>query len=180
MEVHSTPLKDLLVISPKIFEDARGYFFESFREDVLKQHGFDDLFVQDNESKSQKGVLRGLHFQVPPYSQAKLIRVVQGEILDVAVDIRRNSETYGQHFSINLSSKLKNMLLVPVGFAHGFLTLNDDTIVNYKCSSTYNKDSEGTLLWNDKTIGINWGEGNPILSEKDLQGESFHSFKSSF
>lgn len=180
MEVHSTPLKGLLVISPNIFKDERGYFFESYRQDLLKINGFTDSFMQDNESKSQRGVLRGLHFQNPPFAQAKLVRVVRGGILDVVVDIRNSSETYGQHFSIKLNGETKQMLLIPAGFAHGFITLEDDTIVNYKSSNVYNKKSEGTLLWNDKTLDIDWGEKRPVLSDKDLHGEPFDSFNSLF
>jgi dTDP-4-dehydrorhamnose 3,5-epimerase len=180
MEIHSTPLKGLLIISPSVFKDERGYFFESYRQDILKIHGFTDSFMQDNESKSQHGVLRGLHFQNPPFAQAKLVRVVRGGILDVVVDIRSSSETYGQHFSTNLSGETKQMLLIPAGFAHGFMTLEDDTIVNYKSSNVYNKKSEGTLLWNDKSLAIDWGENAPVLSDKDLHGEPFDSFNSLF
>ena len=180
MEIRSTPLEGLLIISPNVFEDERGYFFEYYRQDTLSSNGFTDSFVQDNESKSQRGVLRGMHFQNPPFAQAKLVRVVRGKILDVVVDIRKSSETYGQNFSINLTGETKEMLLIPVGFAHGFLTLEDDTVVNYKSSNVYNKESEGTLLWNDKTLAINWDEGQPILSGKDVKGESFDSFNSLF
>ena len=180
MEIRSTPLEGLLIISPNVFEDERGYFFESYRQDILQSNGFTDSFKQDNESKSQRGVLRGLHFQNPPFPQAKLVRVARGGILDVVVDIRNSSETYGQHFSIKLSGETKEMLLIPAGFAHGFLTLEDDTVVNYKSSTVYNKESEGILLWNDKSLAIDWGENEPILSEKDLNGEPFDSFNSLF
>ena len=180
MEIRSTPLEGLLIISPNVFEDERGYFFEYYRQDILSSNGFTDSFVQDNESKSQRGVLRGMHFQNPPFAQAKLVRVVRGKILDVVVDIRKSSATYGQHFSIKLSGETKEMLLIPAGFAHGFLTLEDDTVVNYKSSNVYNKESEGTLLWNDKTLAINWGEDHPVLSGKDVKGESFDSFNSLF
>jgi dTDP-4-dehydrorhamnose 3,5-epimerase len=180
MEVQSTPIKGLLIVSPNIFKDERGYFFESYRQDILRTNGFTDSFMQDNESKSQRGVLRGLHFQNPPFAQAKLVRVVRGTILDVVVDIRNSSETYGQHFSIELSGETKQILLIPAGFAHGFMTLEDDTIVNYKSSNVYNKTSEGTLLWNDKSLAIDWGENDPVLSDKDLHGEPFESFNSLF
>lgn len=180
MDIQSTPLNGLLIIKPDVFQDGRGYFFEFYRHDILAEHGFSNAFVQDNESKSQKGVLRGLHFQNPPYAQAKLVRVVKGKILDIAVDIRKASETYGQHVSILLSEENKTVLLIPEGFAHGFVTLEDETIVNYKCSNTYNKESEQTLLWNDKDLGIKWELDKPILSDKDLKGQPFKSFKSMF
>ncbi|MBL4754739.1 MAG: dTDP-4-dehydrorhamnose 3,5-epimerase [Flavobacteriales bacterium] len=180
MKIHTTPIKGLLVIKPRVFEDERGYFFESYRKDALSEHGYTELFVQDNESKSEKSVLRGLHFQKPPHAQAKLVRVVKGSILDIAVDIRQSSETYGRHFSITLDEKDKRMLLIPVGFAHGFVTLEDETIVNYKCTNVYTKEAEQTLIWNDEQIGIDWGFDNPIISEKDLEGEPFATFKSPF
>lgn len=180
MEINTTPFKGLMIIKSTVFEDGRGYFFESYRNDSLKEYGFYDEFVQDNESMSQKGVLRGLHFQAPPYAQAKLVRVVKGKILDVVVDIRKNSETYGQCYSVELSEENKMLLLVPKGFAHGFATLQDDTIVNYKCSNYYNKESEHTILWNDESLGIDWKINSPILSDKDLNGESFSGFNSMF
>jgi len=180
MKIHTTPIKGLLVIKPRVFEDERGYFFESYRKDALSEYGYTELFVQDNESKSEKSVLRGLHFQKPPHAQAKLVRVVKGSILDIAVDIRQSSETYGRHFSITLDEKDKRMLLIPVGFAHGFVTLEDETIVNYKCTNVYTKEAEQTLIWNDEQIGIDWGFDNPIISEKDLEGEPFATFKSPF
>ena len=180
MKIHSTPIKGLMLIEPAVFEDTRGYFFESYRHDILIKHGFLSSFIQDNESKSQRGVLRGLHFQNPPHAQAKLVRVVKGGILDVAVDIRRNSKTYGQYFSVDLNDENKSMLLIPEGFAHGFVTLEDETIVNYKCSTTYNKEAEQTLLWNDKGLAIKWEFDNPILSDKDMKGEPFIEFNSLF
>jgi len=180
MEIHSTPIKGLLIIKPRVFEDSRGYFFESYRKDTLSEHGFRDSFIQDNESKSQKAVLRGLHFQNPPHAQCKLVRVVSGAILDVAVDIRKSSETYGEHFSITLDGAEREMLLIPEGFAHGFVTLEDDTIVNYKCTKVYSKESEQTLIWNDENLGIDWGIEEPIISEKDQQGEPFSEFNSLF
>jgi len=180
MEIQSTPMKGLLVIQPTVFKDERGYFFESFREDILAAHGHTRPFKQDNESMSQKGVLRGLHLQNPPHAQTKLVRVVKGEILDVVVDVRKDSETYGQYYSIRLGEENKTMLLVPEGFAHGFSTLADDTIVNYKCSNPYNKQAERTILWNDKDLAINWELDNPFLSSKDLEGVPFNTFNSSF
>ncbi|MBL4658440.1 MAG: dTDP-4-dehydrorhamnose 3,5-epimerase [Flavobacteriales bacterium] len=180
MKIHSTPIEGLLVIEPTVFEDERGHFFESYRHDALKKNSFTCEFVQDNESLSQKDVLRGLHFQRPPYSQDKLVRAVKGSIWDVAVDLRKDSETYGQHFGVELSEKNKMSVLVPIGFAHGFVTLEDNTLVNYKCSNYYNKESEYTLLWNDESLGINWKVEHPIMSDKDLRGEAFVTFESMF
>jgi len=180
MELITTPIKDLLIIQPKIFKDERGYFFESYNESIFKQNGLNIHFVQDNESLSQKGVLRGLHFQNPPFAQGKLVRVIKGAVLDVAVDIRKNSPTYGQHFSLELSEENKTQLWIPEGFAHGFLTLTDNTIFSYKCTNLYNKNSEGCILWNDSQLDIKWGITNPVLSEKDKSGEAFSAFKSNF
>jgi dTDP-4-dehydrorhamnose 3,5-epimerase len=180
MELINTPIKDLLIIQPKVFSDERGYFFESYSESVFKKNNLHLHFVQDNESLSQKGVLRGLHFQNPPFAQGKLVRVIKGAVLDIAVDIRKNSATYGKHFAIELTEQNKTQLWIPEGFAHGFLTLENNTIFSYKCTNLYNKNSEGCILWNDPTIGINWGIENPLLSEKDKLGEPFEMFKSNF
>ena len=180
MQVIQTNLSGLIVIQPKVFEDTRGYFFESYNKALFHKHNMADEFVQDNESLSQKGVLRGLHFQNPPYAQAKLVRVITGAVLDVAVDIRKKSPTYGRHFSEELSSKNKKMMYVPAGFAHGFLVLDDNTIFSYKCSGAYNKDAEGGILWCDEELGINWGIKNPILSEKDKIAKQFKDFESKF
>ena len=180
MEVLETRIKDLLIIKPKVFEDARGYFFESYNEAIFKQNGIDLNFIQDNQSLSNAGVLRGLHFQAPPFAQGKLVRVIIGAVLDVAVDIRKNSPTYGQNVTIELNEENKTMFYIPPGFAHGFLTLRDNTIFSYKCTNLYNKASEGTVLWNDKDININWNITNPILSEKDLTGTPFKEFVSPF
>jgi len=180
MELITTPIKDLLIIQPKIFKDERGYFFESYNESIFKKNGLNINFVQDNESLSQRGVLRGLHFQNPPFAQGKLVRVIKGSVLDVALDIRKNSPTYGQHFSIELSEENKTQLWIPEGFAHGFLTLEDNTIFSYKCTNLYNKNSEGCILWNDSLLDIKWEITNPVLSEKDKLGEAFKTFKSNF
>ena len=180
MEVLETRIKDLLIIKPKVFEDARGYFFESYNEAIFKQNGIDLNFIQDNQSLSNAGVLRGLHFQAPPFAQGKLVRVIIGAVLDVAVDIRKNSPTYGQNVTIELNEENKTMFYIPPGFAHGFLTLRDNTIFSYKCTNLYNKASEGTVLWNDKDININWNITNPILSEKDVTGTPFKEFISPF
>jgi dTDP-4-dehydrorhamnose 3,5-epimerase len=180
MQIITTPIPDLLIIQPKVFEDERGYFYESYSKDLFKKNGIDIDFVQDNQSLSQKGVLRGLHFQNPPYAQGKLIRVIKGAVWDVAVDIRKNLPTYGKHFDIELNEKNKTMLWIPAGFAHGFLTLENDTIFSYKCTNIYNKASEDCILWNDKDIAINWGLDKPVLSEKDRAGTPFKDFKSQF
>jgi dTDP-4-dehydrorhamnose 3,5-epimerase len=180
MEIIETGIKDLVVIKPKVFRDDRGYFFESFNRSKLDVLGNDLEFVQDNQSLSQKDVLRGLHFQNPPYAQAKLVSVIQGSVLDVAVDIRKESPTYGKSFSIVLDGIDKNQLFIPVGFAHGFKTLENNTIFFYKCTNYYNKESEGCLLWNDPDLNINWDIENPILSEKDKIGQLFDTFVSNF
>lgn len=180
MEVIETKIKDLLIIKPRVFADARGYFFESYNETVFKQNGINANFVQDNQSLSNTGVLRGLHFQAPPFEQGKLVRVITGAVLDVAVDIRKNSPTYGEHVAMELTEENKTMFFIPPGFAHGFLTLRDNTIFSYKCTNVYNKASEGCVLWNDKDININWNISNPILSEKDLVGTPLTEFTSPF
>lgn len=180
MEVVETKLKGVLVIKPKVFEDARGYFFESYNAQLFKQAGLHLNFVQDNQSLSQKGVLRGLHFQNEPYAQGKLVRVITGAVYDVAVDIRQSSPTYGEWFGLELNEKNKWMMYIPEGFAHGFATLRDNTIFSYKCTNFYNKASEDCLLWNDSDIDINWGLDDPMLSEKDLQGKRMQDFVSLF
>ncbi len=180
MEIVETHIKDLLIIKPKVFEDARGYFFESYNEDIFKKQGIDTHFKQDNQSLSHTGVLRGLHFQAPPHAQGKLVRVITGAVLDIAVDIRKNSSTYGQHVAIELTEENKTMFYIPEGFAHGFATLRDNTIFSYKCTQVYNKESEGCVLWNDLNLNINWNIKNPLLSNKDLLGTPFDKFESPF
>ena len=181
MFVKESPLKGLFIINPSVFEDERGYFFESFNSKLFAEKtGLLVTFVQDNESKSQKNVLRGLHFQNPPFAQGKLVRVIKGSVLDVAVDIRRESNSYGRHIKQVLSEQNKTMMYIPEGFAHGFVTLENDTIFSYKCTNYYNKESEKCLLWNDKTLNINWDVENPILSEKDKLGQNFSSFVSKY
>jgi dTDP-4-dehydrorhamnose 3,5-epimerase len=180
MKVEKNPIEGLLVIKPDVFEDQRGYFFESYNEERFRQHGIDVKFVQDNESKSGKGVLRGLHFQVPPYQQGKLVRVMKGAVLDVAVDLRRSSPTYGQWAAIELSEYNKWMYWIPAGFGHGFLTLEDNTVFFYKCTQVYHKESEGGILWNDPDLGIKWGIAEPMVSEKDKVAMKFREFKSPF
>ena len=173
MKIETTPLKDLLLVKPDVYKDSRGYFYETYNYTDFDRLGIKDKFVQDNESMSRKGVPRGLHYQKTPFAQAKLVRVIKGAVLDVAVDIRKRSSTYGQYFAIELNEENKIMLLIPEGFAHGFLTLADHTILGYKCSNVYNKESEGTILWNDLTLRINWGIENPVLSKKDKEGKPF-------
>jgi dTDP-4-dehydrorhamnose 3,5-epimerase len=180
VEFIKTKIAGLLVIKPKVFKDDRGYFFESFRSDLSKKAGINEPFVQDNESFSQKGVLRGLHFQNPPYAQGKLVRVVKGAVQDVAVDIRIGSPTYGQWVSEILTGNNKTMFWIPPGFAHGFLTLEDDTIFQYKCTNYYDKESEGSVVWNDFQLNIHWEMSDPILSEKDQNAPPLNQLDSQF
>ena len=168
MEIIKTIIPEVCIIKPKVFEDQRGYFFESFNKQVFKKNNLPTEFVQDNQSKSNKGVLRGLHLQLPPYAQGKLVRVIKGAVLDVAVDVRKNSATYGKYVAQELTESNKLMMWIPEGFAHGFLTLEDNTIFQYKCTNVYNKDAERAIRWNDSDININWNIENPILSEKDI------------
>ena len=181
MTFTETDLEGLLIIQPKIYRDERGYFFESFNHLEFKNKtGLNVNFLQDNQSKSSKNVVRGLHFQNPPNAQGKLIRVLQGSVMDVVVDIRLSSLTYGQHFKIILDTKDHKMLYIPEGFAHGFATLENETIFSYKCTDFYHKESEDCLLWNDPDLKIDWGINEPILSEKDQHGKKFSSFVSKF
>ncbi|NVN95934.1 MAG: dTDP-4-dehydrorhamnose 3,5-epimerase [Bacteroidetes bacterium] len=180
MEIIKTPIADLLIIQPQVFRDDRGYFFESYSKQKFLDAGLNLNFVQDNESKSQKNVLRGLHFQNSPFAQGKLVRVIKGSVLDVAVDIRKSSLTYGKSFMLELTELNKTMLWIPPGFAHGFATLEDDTIFSYKCTNIYNKASEGSILWNDPDLNIEWNIENPILSDKDKVSPLFADFVSEF
>lgn len=180
MQFIPTPISDLFIVQPKVFEDERGYFYESYNRSAFILQGIDSQFVQDNQSLSQKNVLRGLHFQNPPYAQGKLVRVISGSVLDVAVDIRKGSTTYGKYFSYVLDEKNKTMLWIPPGFAHGFLTLQDHTIFSYKCTGQYNKASEGAIVWNDPDLAIDWGTTSPIISEKDKEAKLFEDLKSQF
>lgn len=170
MKVEQTPIEDLLVITPNTFEDDRGYFFESYSEASFAKNGINLKFIQDNQSFSKHGVIRGLHFQAAPYAQAKLVRVLHGEILDVAVDIRKDSKTFGQHFSIVLSSENKKQLLVPKGFAHGFSVLSETAMVSYKVDEVYNKESESGIRYDDPFLAIDWkiDASKIIISEKDV------------
>ncbi|WP_316842671.1 dTDP-4-dehydrorhamnose 3,5-epimerase [Pedobacter gandavensis] len=184
MNILKTPIVGLLIIEPKVWKDNRGYFYESFNAKTLSEVGINVNFVQDNQSFSQKGTLRGLHAQKAPFAQGKLVRVIQGRVLDVAVDIRKDSVTYGQHFSIELSGENHRQLWVPPGFLHGFLTLEDQTIFTYKVSNYYDKESEIGVIWNDADLNINWSKEIPIedllLSEKDLVLPAFKDFNSPF
>lgn len=181
MKITRTTIKDLLIIEPKVFGDKRGYFFESFNERIWREElGFVPKFVQDNESMSAKHVLRGIHFQNPPDEQGKLVRVIKGSVLDVAVDLRKNSPTYGMYEKVVLSGENKKQLYVPTGFGHGFLTLEDNTIFSYKCTEYYSPDNEGGILWNDTSLNIDWGIDEPIISDKDKNQQKFSNFASPF
>ena len=178
-------LPNLLLIQPRVFEDHRGHFFESYRRDALQNFGVDPQFVQDNQSLSNKGILRGLHYQVGPHEQGKMVRVITGSVLDVAVDIRRSSSTYGQHVARVLSAENKEMMYIPPGFAHGFVTLEDHTIFLYKCTNYYHPESEGGIKWDSQSLHIQWQLGEhgiqePTLSAKDLVLPDFDGFVSPF
>jgi dTDP-4-dehydrorhamnose 3,5-epimerase len=170
MTIEKTFIDDLVIITPAVFEDERGYFFESYNNKKLSDLGINIDFVQDNQSFSQKGTLRGLHYQNPPFAQTKLVRVLEGQIIDVAVDLRKNSATFGKHFAILLSAENKKQLLIPQGFAHGFSVVSETASVMYKCDQYYNKASEGGIKYDDKTLDIDWGMAleNAIVSEKDI------------
>lgn len=182
MKFTENKIKGLYIIEPKIWRDDRGYFYESYSKKYFQEEGIIADFVQDNQSLSQKGTLRGLHAQKNPSAQGKLVRVIRGRVMDVAVDIRTNSPTYGQHMSVELNEENHRMLWVPPGFLHGFVTLEDNTIFTYKVTKLYDKDSEIGTLWNDKDLNIDWGidPSEVILSEKDKQLPVFKDFKSPF
>ncbi len=176
MIAKETKLKGCFILEPKVFKDSRGYFFESFNQNKFNKLIDQNInFIQDNESYSSKGVLRGLHYQMSKYAQAKLVRVIKGEVLDIAVDIRKDSPTFGQHVSIELSEENKKQLFIPRGFAHGFIVLSDTAIFSYKCDNFYNKQSEGGIIYNDKDLNIDWklNDKEFIVSEKDLQLPTF-------
>ncbi|WP_250433617.1 dTDP-4-dehydrorhamnose 3,5-epimerase [Hanstruepera flava] len=179
MNVLETKLKDCFIIEPKVHEDKRGYFFETFNLKTFHDKiGFNVNFVQDNETYSSKGVLRGLHFQKGKYAQAKLVRVIKGSVLDVAVDLRPNSPTFGQYETVELSGENKKQFFVPRGFAHGFVVLSETALFAYKCDNFYNKESEGGIIYNDTSLNINWQlpEDQLLLSEKDKVLPSLESF----
>jgi dTDP-4-dehydrorhamnose 3,5-epimerase len=182
MNIEQTPIPDLVILTPAVFEDERGYFFESYSKSKLERLGIHIDFVQDNQSFSKKGTLRGLHYQNPPFAQTKLVRVLQGEIMDVAVDLRKDSLTFGKYFGIVLSAENKKQLLVPQGFAHGFSVLSETAVVSYKCDQYYNKQSEGGIRFDDVTLNIDWGMdlNEAIVSEKDLILPDFATCNSQF
>ncbi len=181
MEFKKEKIEGLISFYPKVFGDDRGFFLESFNEEkYLDIIGVSFNFVQDNFSMSAKGVLRGLHFQIPPFEQGKLVQVTTGKAIDVAVDIRKDSPTYGQHVMVLLDSIQKNQLWIPPGFAHGFCALEDNTIFNYKCTNYYSPDSERSILWNDTDLQINWNIEDPTISAKDKQAMNFKDFISPF
>lgn len=169
INVIDTEIEGVKIIEPKIFNDSRGYFFESFSQKEFEEKVCKTIFVQDNESRSVAGVVRGLHFQKPPFTQAKLVRVIKGAVLDVAVDIRKGSPTFGKHVAVELSEHNHRQFFVPRGFAHGFAVLSDEAVFQYKCDNYYAPQSEGAIAWNDPALGIDWRvpESNRILSEKD-------------
>jgi dTDP-4-dehydrorhamnose 3,5-epimerase len=178
MEVIKTKIKDLLIIQPDVFGDKRGFFLETYNKERYKEIGLREEFVQDNLSKSAKGVLRGLHAQKDPYAQGKLVQVITGAVLDVAVDARPNSETYGQWESVVLTEENKKQFYLPPGFLHGFITLEEETIFSYKCTTLYNPEAEICVKWDDKELNIDWqlekyGIKEPIVSEKDQRGVEF-------
>jgi dTDP-4-dehydrorhamnose 3,5-epimerase len=183
MKVEKTYIDGVVVITPDVFEDARGYFFESFSEKRFHEQVDPTVhFLQDNESCSTKGVVRGLHFQRPPYAQAKLVRVIEGSVLDVAVDLRHGSDTYGKYVAVRLTAENHRQLFIPRGFAHGFSVLSDKVVFEYKCDNYYAPDAEGGLAWNDKTLNIDWrlNENDIILSEKDKHRPSLEELGAIF
>lgn len=182
MEIKETKIKDLYIIQPKIFYDDRGYFFESFNENEFNEKIGKINFVQDNESKSTYGVMRGLHFQIPPHTQSKLVRCVKGQVLDVAVDLRKKSETYGEHVAVLLTEENHTQFFIPKGFAHGFVVLSDEAIFQYKCDDFYHPECDGGIAINDTDLNIDWqiDLNNIILSEKDKNRVKLNNFTSPF
>lgn len=178
MQFTPTKLAGVIEITPRIFEDERGYFFESYNINLFREHGIQEDFLQDNQSFSRKGVVRGLHFQREPFAQGKLVRVIRGAVLDVVVDIRPDSPTFGQYESFLLTEENRKMVYLPAGFAHGFSTL-EDAIFSYKCTNVYHKSSEGGILYNDSLLGIDWQVADPVVSGKDLELPDFTAFKAS-
>lgn len=180
MKITKTEFPGLLIVNPDVFEDERGYFFESFNEIKYKNEGINFNFVQDNISRSKYGTVRGLHYQTGEFAQGKLCQVLKGVVLDVALDIRFGSPTFGKHFALELSEENHNQLWIPPGFAHGFSVLSDETIFQYKCTQFYNKGSERAILFNDPDLDINWKIGNPVVSSKDLQALYFKNINEDF
>lgn len=182
MSFITTDLPGLVIFEPKIFEDSRGYFFESYNEKLFSANGISTRFVQDNQSSSCYGVVRGLHYQLEPYAQVKLVRVLHGKILDVVVDIRSGSPTYGKSFGVELSEQNKKQLFIPAGFAHGFSVLSEKAEISYKCNNFYNKESEGGIIYNDSELNIDWKipADKVIVSDKDKSLPSFADCKNNF
>lgn len=182
MPFRTTPIPDLLIFEPNVFEDSRGYFYEAYNQNTYRQEGINIQFVQDNQSKSSYGVIRGLHYQLAPYAQTKLVRVLDGVILDVAVDIRKGSPTFGQSYALELSAENKKQLFIPAGFAHGFSVLSQTAIVLYKCDQFYHKESEGGIRYDDPALQIDWQipKGKEIVSDKDLVLPCFDAIKNNF
>ena len=182
MKFSKTKISDVYIIEPSVFGDDRGYFLESFNLDKFEENVCPIKFVQDNESKSSKGVLRGLHFQKPPFAQAKLVRCIEGKVLDVVVDIRKNSKTYGQHVAVELSGENKKQVFIPKGFAHGFVVLSDSAVFAYKVDNSYAPDFDAGIRWNDKELNIQWGikDGEVMVSEKDAELPFFLEFETPF
>lgn len=183
MRILKTDIEGVLIIEPRLFEDERGYFFEAFSERKFAElTGIETRFVQDNESRSAKGVVRGLHFQLPPFAQSKLVRAVRGTILDVAVDIRRGSPTFGKHIAVELSEHNHRQLFIPRGFAHGFSVLEGDAIVEYKCDNYYAPETEGAIRWDDPTLAIDWhiADNEVIVSTKDKANKLFEECEALF
>lgn len=180
MQISTTGFDGLLVIKPRIFYDERGYFFEALRSDLLAEQGLDVNFVQDNISKSKKNTIRGLHYQIGKSAQGRLCQVISGKVLDIVLDIRYNSPTYGKHFALELSDENQNMLWIPPGFAHGFSVLSDEAVFLYRCTEYYSKENERSILYSDPDLGINWMVDNPILSGKDLKAKRFKEIDNDF
>jgi dTDP-4-dehydrorhamnose 3,5-epimerase len=181
MPFTQTPIKDLVIFEPRVFEDERGYFFESYNQKLFEENGIDTKFIQDNQSKSSLGVLRGIHFQKPPFAQAKLVRVLSGKVLDVAVDLRPESGTFGEYFAIELTAENKKQLFIPRGFGHGFVVLSQTAEFAYKCDNLYSKEHESGIIYNDSDLKIDWQieTSELIISDKDQQLKSFVEFKNS-
>ena len=179
MKITTTAIEGVVILEPEVFGDERGYFFESFSQREFEEKVCRTTFVQDNESSSRYGVLRGLHFQKPPHAQAKLVRVVKGKVLDIAVDIRKGSPTFGHHVFTELSGENKRQLFIPQGFAHGFAVLSDEVVFQYKCDNYYVPHSEGGILWNDPALGIDWKlpAKDIVLSEKDKKNRLLNELK---
>ncbi len=180
MKVTQTDLKGLLIIEPEIFEDDRGHFFESYNQKKYEENGIPEIFIQDNQSLSQKNVVRGLHYQIGDNAQGKLVRVVSGKILDVAVDIRFGSPTFGEYSAVELSEDNKLQLWIPVGFAHGFSVISEEATVSYKCTKLYSKDDERGIIFNDPDLTIDWQISSAIVSEKDLELRNFKEIERDF